>query len=111
MNIREAGEEDLYGLLKLYTQLHENPMPRIDQQLLQLWKSMVQDENHQVVIAQEGNGIVSSCVLVMVSNLTHGQRPYALIENVITSEAFRNQGLASACLAFAKQIAVEHRCY
>lgn len=48
---------------------------------------------------------------VIVPNLTHGQRPYALIENVITSEAFRNQGLASACLAFAKQIAVEHHCY
>ena len=44
MNIREAGEEDLYRLLKLYTQLHENPMPRMDQQLLQLWNSMVQDE-------------------------------------------------------------------
>lgn len=111
MNIREAGEEDLYRLLKLYTQLHENPMPRMDQQLLQLWNSMVQDENHHIVIAQEGNKIVSSCVLVIVPNLTHGQRPYALIENVITSEAFRNQGLASACLAFAKQIAVEHHCY
>ena len=41
----------------------------------------------------------------------HNQRPYALIENVITDENYRKQGLASACLDFAKDIAIKNNCY
>ncbi|WP_018211636.1 hypothetical protein [Desulfitobacterium hafniense] len=29
MEIREADEKDLIGLLELYTQLHNNPMPEM----------------------------------------------------------------------------------
>jgi Acetyltransferase (GNAT) family. len=50
-------------------------------------------------------------VLVIIPNLTHGQRPYALIENVITDEAHRNRGIATACLNAAREIALQHRCY
>lgn len=44
-------------------------------------------------------------------NLTHGQRPYALIENVVTHEAFRGKGLATACLDYAKKLAIGENCY
>jgi GNAT superfamily N-acetyltransferase len=42
---------------------------------------------------------------------THGQRPYAIIENVITDENHRKCGLATACLDYAKKIAEQHNCY
>jgi GNAT superfamily N-acetyltransferase len=48
---------------------------------------------------------------VIVPNLTHGQRPYALIENVVTDAAYRRRGLASACLAFAGETAKRENCY
>ncbi|MBQ4626141.1 MAG: GNAT family N-acetyltransferase [Clostridia bacterium] len=44
-------------------------------------------------------------------NLTHGQQPYAFIENVITDADYRKRGLATACLNFAKEIAVRENCY
>lgn len=50
-------------------------------------------------------------MLVIVPNLTQGQRPYGLIENVVTDEAHRNRGYASRLLDFAKGIATERRCY
>jgi ribosomal protein S18 acetylase RimI-like enzyme len=111
MLIREADKNDLHALLQLYTQLHDNLMPEINENLLGLWETIILDKNHHIIVAAEDDKIVSSCVLIIVPNLTHHQRPYALIENVITTDSYRKQGLASACLACAKQIAQQNGCY
>jgi GNAT superfamily N-acetyltransferase len=44
-------------------------------------------------------------------NLTHNQQPYALVENVVTDEAYRGKGFASKCLNYAKEIALKKNCY
>lgn len=109
--IREINEGDLDGLLALYTQLHDNPIPDMDSALMALWAEILQDENHHIIVAEEDKQIVSTCVCVIVPNLTHEQHPYALIENVVTDSAYRGRGLASACLAYAKQLALAENCY
>lgn len=38
--IREAVKDDLDGLLKLYMQLHDNPMPEKTSELLQIWDAI-----------------------------------------------------------------------
>lgn len=109
--IREAAYQDYEGLMTLYQQLHGNPFPEKDSRIEALWNRILEDKDHHIIIAEENGKIVSSCVCVVVPNLTHGQRPYALIENVITDEAYRKRGLASDCLAYAKKIAAEENCY
>lgn len=103
--IREITENDLDGLLKLYMQLHNNPIPEKTAELLQIWNEIFQNKNHHVIVAEENGEIVSSCVCVIIPNLTHNQQPYAFIENMITDERFRKKGLATQCLDFAKKIA------
>ena len=76
-----------------------------------MFRGILEDKNHHIIVAEEEGKIVSSCVCVIVSNLTHNQQPYALIENVVTNKDYRNRGLASDCLAFAKQIALDNNCY
>ena len=109
--IRELTENDLWGLMELYTQLHNNPIPGDSEQLHKLWDKIMSDENHHIIGGEVGGRIVSSCVCVIVPNLTHGQRPYALIENVVTHGDFRGRGLATACLDYAKKLAVCKNCY
>lgn len=109
--IREITHSDYDGLMKLYTQLHNNPYPQKSDKLAKLWDRIVADKDHHIIVAEEDGRIVSSCVCVIIPNLTHGQRPYALIENVITDEAYRKQGLATACLDYAKEIAISNNCY
>lgn len=109
--IREITDKDYEGLMKLYMQLHDNPFRNKDEEMTQLWNRILNDENHHIIVAEEDDKIVSSCVCVIIPNLTHGQQPYAFVENVITDEEYRNRGLATACLDFAKEIAVRENCY
>lgn len=109
--IREINIDDLNGLLTLYMELHNNPMPEESESLANLWSAIVKDKNHHIIVAEADEKIVSSCVCVIIPNLTHGQQPYAFIENVITSETYRGKGLATACLNFAKKIAQRENCY
>lgn len=109
--IREIAENDFDGLMKLYMQLHNNPFPEKSEKILALWKRILDDKDHHIIVAEEDGRIVSSCVCVIIPNLTHNQQPYALIENVITDEAYRKRGLATACLNYARDIAVKENCY
>ena len=111
MEIREAKKEDLKQLLKLYTQLHNNDMPEFNDRLEGIWIKILSDESHHIVIGLLDNEIVSSCVIVIIPNLTRSQRPYALVENVITHEAHRNKGYATRILNFAREIAKQKNCY
>lgn len=109
--IREINENDFDGLMSLYMQLHNNPFPEKTEYIKELWNNILSDANHHIIVAEADGKIVSSCVCVIILNLTHGQRPYAVVENVITDEKYRNKGLATKCLDFAKQIAINRNCY
>ena len=109
--IREITADDFDGLMTLYDQLHGNPFPEKDERVMGVWNSILSDPNHHIIVAEEDGKIVSTCVCVIIPNLTRGQRPYAFIENVVTDEKWRKKGLATACLDFARGIAESENCY
>lgn len=109
--IREITEKDFEGLMELYMQLHDNPMPGQTKEVMDKWNKILNDKDHHIIVAEEDGKIVSSCVCVIIPNLTHNQQSYAFIENVITHENYRNKGLAAACLDYAKKIAEAEKCY
>lgn len=109
--IREISDKDYEGLMRLYMQLHNNPFPEKDEAMTKLWNTILEDENHHIIVAEEDGKIVASCVCVIIPNLTHDQQPYAFIENVITDAEYRKRGLATACLNYAKEIALRENCY
>lgn len=109
--IREITENDFEGLMTLYMQLHDNPMPEKTEEIMNLWNKIIADDNHHIIVAEKDNKIVSSCVCVIIPNLTHNQQPYAFVENVITDENYRKKGLATECLNYAKNIALKENCY
>ena len=109
--IREASPNDLDELLHLYLSLHETAIPEKSPSLQKVWQRMVEDPDHHIIVKVLDGKIVSSCICVVIPNLTRGLRPYALIENVVTHHDFRGKGHASECLDFAKKIATEANCY
>ena len=109
--VREAVKEDLDELLNLYLFLHEKNIPKKSEYLENTWKTIIEDINHHIVIKEINEKIVSSCVCIIVPNLTRNIRPYALIENVVTNEEYRGKGYATECLNYAKEIAIKNNCY
>ena len=109
--IREAEERDLWPLMDLYLHLHEDRVPEDSGHLQKVWQGILHDPNHHLIVCEEDGKLVSSCVCIVILNLTRNVRPYALIENVVTHPDCRKRGLASACLDHAKQIAVRENCY
>lgn len=109
--VREVFENELGELLKLYLHLHEKSVPEMTDHLKDTWEMIVQDKNHHIIVNEIDGKIVSSCVCVIIPNLTKSIRPYAFIENVVTNEDYRGKGYATECLDYAKEIAVKSNCY
>lgn len=109
--VREIRDTDFEGLMELYMQLHDNPMPERTPEIESIWNRILSDNDHHIIVAEVDGKIVSSCVCVIIPNLTHGQQPYAFVENVITDEKYRKQGLATECLDYAKKLAESENCY
>ena len=109
--VREAEYKDLDELLHLYLFLHEDSIPDKDEYLRDTWMQIIHDPNHHLIVNEVDDRIISSCVCVIIPNLTRNVRPYAFIENVVTHEDYRGKGYAGECLEFARQIAEKENCY
>lgn len=109
--VREIQEKDLNELLELYLHLHEESVPELTEHLRKTWKTILTDENHHIIVKEIDGKIVSSCVCVVIPNLTRNIRPYAFVENVVTHADYRGKGYATECLNYAKEIAEEANCY
>ena len=109
--IREVREDDYRQLMELYCQLHEKSVPEYKDDTEALWSRLVNDPDYHLIVAEEDGKIVSTCTCIVVPNMTHGPRPYAFVENVVTDSMYRGRGLATACLDKAREIAVANNCY
>ena len=109
--VREVKENELHQVLELYLHLHEESIPEMTEHLERTWNTIVQDNNHHIVVKEIDGKIVSSCFCVIIPNLTRGVRPYAFVENVVTHADYRGRGYATECLNYAKAIAERENCY
>ena len=109
--VREVRKEDLDVLLNLYLFLHEDSIPEMNEHLEKTWNQIIEDPNHHLIVNEIDGKIVSSCVCVIIPNLTRNVRPYAFVENVVTHADYRGRGLARECLNYAKEISEKENCY
>lgn len=109
--VREVYENELNKILELYLHLHEQTIPQKTECLENTWKTIISDKNHHIIVKEIDEKIVSSCVCVIIPNLTRGVRPYAFVENVVTHSDYRGKGFATECLNYAREIAKKANCY
>lgn len=111
MVVREIEKKDFPQLFELYTHLHEKEVPESCRELDELTEEILNDRDYHIIVCDDGGKIVSSVSCIVIKNLTHHYRPYALVENVVTHEDFRNKGYATACLDYAYELARKNNCY
>jgi GNAT superfamily N-acetyltransferase len=108
---RAAQPSDLEGLLALYQ--HLNPSDeKISRELAASRLGEIsQLQGSAVMLGLLGEGLVASCTLIVIPNLTRGGKPYALIENVVTDARYRGRGYGTRLLHAAVQAAWSADCY
>lgn len=104
-------ENELNEILELYLDLHETSIPEDSEHLRTVWRKIMNDPDHHLIVNVREGRIVSSCVCVIIPNLTRNVRPYAFVENVVTRKDCRGKGYASQCLEYAKETALKNNCY
>ncbi|MGF6176710.1 GNAT family N-acetyltransferase [Ensifer sp. 4252] len=109
--IRAASADDLPGLLALYGELNPDD-PALDAALAaDRFAAILARPGMTVFIGLADDIAAASVTSVVVPNLTRGGAPYALIENVVTSAAFRRRGFAGALIRHAIAKAWDAGCY
>ena len=109
--IRKAQEEDLHGILILYQQLFPNEDYSDYKAFLKTWSDILSDKKIHCFIAYNDETPVATCTVTIIPNLTRNQRPYAVIENVVTHESFRKMCYGRAIIEKAIECAKSNHCY
>ena len=114
LEIKQVVLDDLPDLYDLYiNHLFKNRVNESQdmKKWAELLEKLITDPNYYILIGEIDKKIVSSVTLVVIPNLPHDLRPYALIENVVTHDNYRNKGYASELIKYACNIAEDNNCY
>jgi len=114
ITIRKAGPTDAEALHELYHN-HLTTEPPKEPQDMAVWREKIarfhSNPHYHLLVGEENGRIVSSATLIVIENLTHNNRPYSVIENVVTHADFRGKHYAADMMNKAGEIASALGCY
>ena len=110
--IRSLEHADLDALLSLYTQLHpaDETLPARSE-VDRIWRSILSDPAQMYLGGFFEDQLVCACHATVISNLTRGARPYAVIENVVTDSAYRRRGWGASIMRVLIERCWKRGCY
>ena len=113
IRIRTAVASDSESLHDLYHN-HLTSNPPKEPQDMAIWREKItrfkNDPLYHLLVGEVDGIIVSSVTMIVIENLTHNIRPYAVIENVVTRTDHRGNHYATALMNKASEIAAEFGC-
>ena len=112
--IRDAEEGDLERLRELYAQLApsgDSPEPGSRRQSLAALGEITAREGVRLLVLEADGRVEGSVVLVIVPNLTHGSRPWAVIEHMIVDESRQGTGMGRLLIRRVEELVIEAGCY
>jgi GNAT superfamily N-acetyltransferase len=110
--IREARSENFPRIMALYAQLNPDD-PRLDNGADRaVFREILSTTNlHLFVLEDAGGELQATCYLNIIPNLSRRASPYGIIENVVTEETMRGQGIGKSIVRHALQHAWQKGCY
>ncbi len=112
--IRAATADDLPRLFALLSELSLDD-PREDSDSMDTYgdafAAIETRPGYHVLVAEEGGELLGSVTVIVEPNLSYQGTPFAIIENVIVTEAARGKGVDALIINAAIEIAREAGCY
>lgn len=116
--VREATEADLPRILELLDQLplspdaaHEDLRSPVAEAYRAAYREIESSSKHWLLVVDVGGRVVGTAVLIIIPNLSHQGRPWAVVENVVVEEAERGKRYGELLMQRALAIAKEAGCY
>ena len=113
--VRPAGRSDLGAVLGLFEELRWDrrreggtPAPA---EAARIWESILGQDGRFILVAEVAGEILGTADLLIVANLTHELRPWAIVEHVVVAPHARRRGIGGALLTDAVARAEVAGCY
>lgn len=115
--VRPAGKRDIAPILALYQQLELSPdkarggrnTTSIDYQ--NGLSRMLGTPGLELLVLEQAGAVIGTMTLLIVPSLAHGGRPWAIIEQLIIAEDYRNQKMGRKMVEHAIDRARQAGCY
>ncbi len=111
MIVRDAEQRDLDQLLEVYAEADFGRGTGDVEQPRAALRRILGDEAHRICVLVEDGAVLGAADLVLVDNLTHGGRPWAIVENVAVRTSARSQGAGTLLIEHLLEVARDHGCY
>src|SRR5437764_351315 len=109
---RLARAADLPSLLLLFAVSEVSAAAQPHERAEHVWRETLAQPGVSVFVADEGERIAASCMLVTAPNLLRGGRRHGFLENVVSHPELRGQGygkaVVQAALAHAWAVGCHH---
>ncbi|GLZ62617.1 GNAT family N-acetyltransferase [Micromonospora sp. NBRC 107095] len=79
--------------------------------LASAWRDLHAQAGRRLLLAVAGDTFVGTLDTLVAPNLTHGARPYMMVENVVVAPGWRRRGVARALVLAALDDATAAGCY
>jgi predicted N-acetyltransferase YhbS len=116
-HIRLAEEKDIPSILELYreltittSQVEQSRSPSLAD-YRKVFAEIQSDPRQELLVVEDRGDVVGTIVLLVVPNLSHNATPWALLENLIVTEARRGRGLGKMLLEHAVGRARQLECH
>ena len=114
--VRDATEADLPRLVQLLAQLslttpREDPGSPLAESYLRAFREIEADPRQRLLVVEVAEQVTGSATLIIVPNLSHEGRPYAIVENVVVDASARGAGYGELLLRYVIEEARRAGCY
>lgn len=109
--VRPATELDIPRILELYETLTGERHNLSRQETGPVFVEIASMPGHELLVAEENGLVVGTMVLLIVPNLSHEARPWAIVENMVVDSNYRLKGIGRLLMDYAINRAREAGCY
>lgn len=113
--VRPATQGDLDAVLGLLEELQSGRRPDggtpAPGDAARTWESILAQDRRFVLVAEAAGEVVGTADLLIVANLTHELRPWAIVEHVVVAAHARRLGIGKALMAEVVAMVQAAGCY
>ena len=114
--VRDATEDDLPRIVELLAQFSpDTPREDLRQPLAESYRTAFQqieaDPRQRLLVVEAEGWVIGTAALIIVPNLSHQGRLYAIVENVVVDESRRGAGNGDLLMRYAMEAARRAGCY